>query len=364
MKKLLKIILVSLGAVAAIAGFASLSYGTSSFFQKYLDEKNNDVSEPVDDSKTSSSKDSSKSSSSSGGASSSSENPNSSSSDPGSSSSQAPVEPEEVGLILSKDKIFLDDEEQGAAEDTITATVTGCDSTVSWLVTSSNYISVAESTTASGEENTVSTNAIFDNVENIRVSLTDDPTIYKDIKVYYLNEPDFCCFNSIGVWTGSYDDTATNTKYNNPHTFNENGIYFDTNTYIQNNRDGNFLDTPEEAMEAGKSLNVTYSPGARCTIEIKLRPHYRSYQVQWPAPYEDFDFFDYWNWWDEDYSTMEYDTITCDSPQNISLYWVYKIKIDIPDDFVSKTGDLVINFGGKYFCVHFNAYLPGVTGVQ
>ncbi len=364
MKKLFKIILISLGAVAAVAGFASLSYGTSSFFQKYLDEKNNDISEPVYDSKSSSSKDSSKSSSSSGGASSSSESPISSSSDPGSSSSQTPVEPEEIALILSKDKIFLDDEEQGAAEDTITATVTGCDSTVSWLVTSSNYIAVSESTTNSGEENTVSTNAIFDNVENIRVSLTDDPTIYKDIKVYYLNEPDFCCFNSIGVWTGSYDDTATNTKYNNPHTYNENGVYFDTNTYIQNNRDGNFLDTPEEAMEAGKSLNVTYSPGARCTIEIKLRPHYRSYQVQWPAPYEDFDFFDYWNWWDEDYSTMEYDTITCDSPQNISLYWVYKIKIDIPDDFVSKTGDLVINFGGKYFCVHFNAYLPGVTGVQ
>ena len=132
MKKVLRIILISLGAVAAIAGFASLSFGMTSLFSRYRDAKTQEVSEPEQSSKTSSSENSG-SSSSSGGASSSSEapisssDPESSSSDPGSSSSQ---EPEEVGLVLSKSKIFLDDEEQGAASDTITATVTGCDSTV------------------------------------------------------------------------------------------------------------------------------------------------------------------------------------------------------------------------------------------
>ena len=365
MKKLFKIILISLGAVAAVAGFASLSYGTSSFFQKYLDEKNNDISEPVDDSKSSSSKDSSKSSSSSGGASSSSESPISSSSDPGSSSSQEPVEPEEIGLILSKTKVFLEEEEQGAAEDTITATVTGCDSTVTWLVTSSNYVSIAESTTESGEENTVSCAGIFENVENIRVSLTDDPTIYQDVKVYYLNEPDQLSVLTIGIGLGNSNyDRATVTRYNNPHTYNQNDLYFDCNTYVENNRSCEFIDSLQDAMTAGYCLNATYSPGAYIALEIKVRPVYRSYDVQWPSPNEDFDFFNFWEWYDEDLSTIDYEEIICAGRQNISLYWVYRIDIKLADGFVNKTGDIVMTFGGKYFCVHLNAYLPGVTGVE
>lgn len=355
MKKLFKIILISLGAVAAVAGFASLSYGTSSFFQKYLDEKNNDISEPVDDSESSSSKDSSKSSSSSGGASSSSESPISSSSDPGSSSSQTPVEPEEIALILSKNKIFLDDEEQGAASDTITATVTGCDSTVTWLVTSSNYVAVSEATTNSGEANTVSCDAIFENVENIRVSLTDDPSIYEDVKVYYLNIPSSLGLNTIGVEGGS---ESINSGYNNPVTYDQDGIYFASNSYMTNNRYGEFFDTPQEAMSAGKCLLVTASQGCTINVQFKLKPKYKQYMVQWPAPYEDFEFTDYWNWLDEDDSTMLYETVSCFAPSYNSLYWTYKISIELPSDFNGKTGDFVINFGGKYFDIHFNAYIP------
>ena len=374
MKKLFKIILVSLGAVAAIAGFASLSFGMTTMFSRYRDAKTQEVSDSEQGSKTSSSKDDSQGSSSSfGGASSSSESPisssdpGSSSSDPGSSSSEEPQEPQEVGLVLSKSKIFLDNSEdhEGEASDTITANVTGCDSTVTWLVTSSNYIAVSEDTTNSGEANTVSCDAIFDEVQNIRVSLTDDPTIYEDVKVYYLNEPDQLSILTIGIGLGNSNyDRATVTRYNNPHTYNQNDLYFDCNTYVENNRDCNFLDTTQEAMTAGKCLNATYSPGATVAIEVKVRPNHRAYDVQWPSPYEDFEFFDYWNWYDEELSTIDYEEITCAGRQNISLYWVYRIDITLADDFSSKTGDIVMNFGGKYFCVHLNAYLPGVTGVS
>ena len=357
MKKILRIILISLGAVAAIAGFASLSFGMTSLFSKYRDAKTQEVSEPEQSSKTSSSKNSG-SSSSSGGASSSSEapisssDPGSSSSDPGSSSSQ---EPEEVGLVLSKSKIFLDDEEQGAASDTITATVTGCDSTVTWLVTSSNYVAVSSATTNSGEANTVSCDAIFENVENIRVSLTDDPTIYEDVKVYYLNIPSSLGLNTIGVEGGS---ESISTGYNNPVTYDQDGIYFESNSYMTNNRYGEFFDTPQEAMSAGKCLLVTASQGCTINVQFKLRPEYKQYMVQWPAPYEDFEFTDYWNWFDEDDSTMLYETISCFAPSYNSLYWTYKISIELPSDFNGKTGDFVINFGGKYFDIHFNAYIP------
>ena len=371
MKKVLRIILISLGSIALIASIASASYGISSFFKNWFETKQRTSEEP------SSSKDSSKSSqkedSSSSGGASSSDNPISSS-DPGSSSSESPSsseepsdppEPEEVGLVLSKSKIFLDDEEQGAASDTITATVTGCNSTVTWLVTSSNYVAVSEATTNSGEVNTVSCESIFENVENIRVSLTDDPTIYEDVKVYYLNEPDQLSILTIGIGLGNSNyDRATVTRYNNPHTYNQNDLYFDCNTYVENNRDCNFLDTAQEAMTAGKCLNATYSPGATVAIEVKVRPNHRSYDVQWPAPYEDFEFFDYWNWYDEELSTIDYQEISCAGRQNISLYWVYRIDITLADDFSSKTGDIVMNFGGKFFCVHLNAYLPGVTGVS
>ena len=377
MRKLFRTILVVLGAVAAVGVFAGLSFGASSIFHKYIDAKTPGVTEIDDSSNPSDSKDSSRSSSS-GGASSSSEapisssDPGSSSSDPGSSSSEPPSsseepqEPEEVGLVLSKSKIFLDSEDhESAASDTITATVTGCNSTVTWLVTSSNYVAVSEATTNSGEANTVSCEAIFENVENIRVSLTDDPTIYEDVKVYYLNEPDQLSILTIGLGLGNSNyDRATVTRYNNPHTYNQNDLYFDCNTYVENNRDCNFLDTAQEAMTAGKCLNATYSPGATVAIEVKVRPNHRSYDVQWPAPYEDFEFFDYWNWYDEELSTIDYQEITCAGRQNISLYWVYRIDITLADDFSSKTGDIVMNFGGKFFCVHLNAYLPGVTGVS
>ena len=372
MKKVLRIILISLGSIALIASIASASYGISSFFKNWFETKQRTSEEP------SSSKDSSKSSqkedSSSSGGASSSDNPISSS-DPGSSSSESPSsseepsnppEPEEVGLVLSKSKIFLDSEDhESAASDTITATVTGCDSTVTWLVTSSNYVAVSEATTNSGEVNTVSCESIFENVENIRVSLTDDPTIYEDVKVYYLNEPDQLSILTIGIGLGNSNyDRATVTRYNNPHTYNQNDLYFDCNTYVENNRDCNFLDTAQEAMTAGKCLNATYSPGATVAIEVKVRPNHRSYDVQWPAPYEDFEFFDYWNWYDEELSTIDYQEISCAGRQNISLYWVYRIDITLADDFSSKTGDIVMNFGGKFFCVHLNAYLPGVTGVS
>ena len=361
MKKILRIILISLGAVAAIAGFASLSFGMTSLFSKYRDAKTQEVSEPEQSSKTSSSENSG-SSSSSGGASSSSEapisssDPGSSSSDPGSSSSQ---EPEEVGLVLSKSKIFLDDEEQGAASDTITATVTGCDSTVTWLVTSSNYVAVSSATTNSGEANTVSCDAIFENVENIRVSLTDDPTIYEDVKVYYLNIPNSLGLNTIGVEGGS---ESISTGYNNPVTYDQDGIYFESNSYMTNNRYGEFFDTPQEAMSAGKCLLVTASQGCTINVQFKLRPEYKQYMVQWPAPYEDFEFTDYWNWFDEDDSTMLYETLSCFAPSYNSLYWTYKISIELPSDFNGKTGDFVINFGGKYFDIHFNAYIPSTPG--
>ena len=361
MKKILRIILISLGAVAAIAGFASLSFGMTSLFSKYRDAKTQEVSEPEQSSKTSSSENSG-SSSSSGGASSSSEapisssDPGSSSSDPGSSSSQ---EPEEVGLVLSKSKIFLDDEEQGAASDTITATVTGCDSTVTWLVTSSNYVAVSSATTNSGEANTVSCDAIFENVENIRVSLTDDPTIYEDVKVYYLNIPNSLGLNTIGVEGGS---ESISTGYNNPVTYDQDGIYFESNSYMSNNRYGEFFDTPQEAMSAGKCLLVTASQGCTINVQFKLRPEYKQYMVQWPAPYEDFEFTDYWNWFDEDDSTMLYETLSCFAPSYNSLYWTYKISIELPSDFNGKTGDFVINFGGKYFDIHFNAYIPSTPG--
>ena len=361
MKKVLRIILISLGAVAAIAGFASLSFGMTSLFSRYRDAKTQEVSEPEQSSKTSSSE-SSGSSSSSGGASSSSEapisssDPGSSSSDPGSSSSQ---EPEEVGLVLSKSKIFLDDEDQGAASDTITATVTGCDSTVTWLVTSSNYVAVSSATTNSGEANTVSCDAIFENVENIRVSLTDDPTIYEDVKVYYLNIPNSLGLNTIGVEGGS---ESISTGYNNPVTYDQDGIYFESNSYMTNNRYGEFFDTPQEAMSAGKCLLVTASQGCTINVQFKLRPEYKQYMVQWPAPYEDFEFTDYWNWFDEDDSTMLYETLSCFAPSYNSLYWTYKISIELPSDFNGKTGDFVINFGGKYFDIHFNAYIPSTPG--
>ena len=361
MKKVLRVILISLGAVAAIAGFASLSFGMTSLFSRYRDAKTQEVSEPEQSSKTSSSENSG-SSSSSGGASSSSEapisssDPGSSSSDPGSSSSQ---EPEEVGLVLSKSKIFLDDEEQGAASDTITATVTGCNSTVTWLVTSSNYVAVSSATTNSGEANTVSCDAIFENVENIRVSLTDDPTIYEDVKVYYLNIPNSLGLNTIGVEGGS---ESISTGYNNPVTYDQDGIYFESNSYMTNNRYGEFFDTPEEAMSAGKCLLVTASQGCTINVQFKLRPEYKQYMVQWPAPYEDFEFTDYWNWFDEDDSTMLYETLSCFAPSYNSLYWTYKISIELPSDFNGKTGDFVINFGGKYFDIHFNAYIPSTPG--
>ena len=364
MKKVLRIILISLGAVAAIAGFASLSFGMTSLFSRYRDAKTQEVSEPEQSSKTSSSENSG-SSSSSGGASSSSEapisssDPGSSSSDPGSSSSQEPEEPEEVGLVLSKSKIFLDDEEQGAASDTITATVTGCDSTVTWLVTSSNYVAVSSATTNSGEANTVSCDAIFENVENIRVSLTDDPSIYEDVKVYYLNIPNSLGLNTIGVEGGS---ESISTGYNNPVTYDQDGIYFESNSYMTNNRYGEFFDTPEEAMSAGKCLLVTASQGCTINVQFKLRPEYKQYMVQWPAPYEDFEFTDYWNWFDEDDSTMLYETLSCFAPSYNSLYWTYKISIELPSDFNGKTGDFVINFGGKYFDIHFNAYIPSAPG--
>ena len=357
MKKVLRIILISLGAVAAIAGFASLSFEMTSLFSRYRDAKTQEVSEPEQSSKTSSSENSG-SSSSSGGASSSGEapisssDPGSSSSDPGSSSSQ---EPEEVGLVLSKSKIFLDDEEQGAASDTITATVTGCDSTVTWLVTSSNYVAVSSATTNSGEANTVSCDAIFENVENIRVSLTDDPSIYEDVKVYYLNIPNSLGLNTIGVEGGS---ESISTGYNNPVTYDQDGIYFESNSYMSNNRYGEFFDTPQEAMSAGKCLLVTASQGCTINVQFKLRPEYKQYMVQWPAPYEDFEFTDYWNWFDEDDSTMLYETLSCFAPSYNSLYWTYKISIELPSDFNGKTGDFVINFGGKYFDIHFNAYIP------
>ena len=360
MKKILRIILISLGAVAAIAGFASLSFGMTSLFSKYRDAKTTEVSEPEQSSKTSSSKDSSSgSSSSSGGASSSSEAPISSS-EPPSSSSEEPPQPEEVGLFLSKDKIFLDDEEQGAAQDTITATVTGCDSTVSWLVTSSNYITVAESTTNSGEANTVATTGIFENVENIRVSLTDDPIIYKDISVYYLNIPASLNLNTIGVndSNGNTVSESVNSGYTSPVTYDQDGIYFESNSYMTNNRYGEFFDTVEEAKSAGKSLLVTASQGSTVKVQFKLKPKYKQYLVQWPSPYEDFEFTDYWNWFDEDNSTMEYEELGCYAPSYNSLYWTYRITIKLTDDFNGKTGDFVVNFGGKYFNIHFNAYIP------
>ena len=361
MKKVLRIILISLGSIALIASIASASYGISSVFKNWFETKQRTSEEP------SSSKDSSKSSqkedSSSSGGASSSDNPISSS-DPGSSSYEPPSsseepsdppEPEEVGLVLSKLKIFLDDEEQGAASDTITAAVTGCDSTITWLVTSSNYVAVAEATTNSGEANTVSCDAIFENVENIRVSLTDDPSIYEDVKVYYLNTPASLGLNTIGVEGGS---EAVNSGYNSPITYDQDGIYFESNSYMTNNRYGEFFDTPQEAMSAGKCLLVTASQGCTINVQFKLRPKYKQYMVQWPAPYEDFEFTDYWNWLDEEDSTMLYETITCHAPSYNSLYWTYKIQIELPDDFNGKTGDFVINFGGKYFDIHFNAYIP------
>ena len=365
MKKIFKIILLTIGSLGLITFIASASYGASSFFKNWFDTKQQTSEEPNGSSSSEDKTSKPGSSSSSGGASSSS---NSSSSEPSSSSSEEssiPDEPVDPDIILSKEKVFLDDEEQGAAEDTITATVVGCDSTVSWLVTSSNYITIAESITNSGEANTVSCSGIFENVENIRVSLTEDPTVYKDIKVYYLNEPDQLSVLTIGLGLGDSNyDRATVTRYNNPHTYNQNDLYFDCNTYVENNRGCDFLDTAEEAMTAGKCLNATYSPGATVAIEVKVRPVYRSYDVQWPSPYEDFEFFDFWNWYDEDLSTIDYEEIACAGRQNISLYWVYRIDIKLADDFVSKTGDIVMNFGGKYFCIHLNAYLPGVTGVS
>ena len=366
MRKIIRIILISLGAVAAVAGFASLSFGATSLFSNWMHAKTNDYSEPASDSK------STRSSSESGGASSTSENPisssssepSSSSSEPSSSSSEEPSdppEPEEVGLVLSKSKIFLDDEEQGAASDTITATVTGCDSTVTWLVTSSNYVAVSNATTNSGEANTVSCDAIFENVENIRVSLTDDPTIYEDVKVYYLNIPNSLGLNTIGVEGGS---ESISTGYNNPVTYDQDGIYFESNSYMTNNRYGEFFDTPQEAMSAGKCLLVTASQGCTINVQFKLRPQYKQYMVQWPAPYEDFEFTDYWNWFDEDDSTMLYETLSCFAPSYNSLYWTYKISIELPSDFNGKTGDFVINFGGKYFDIHFNAYIPSAPAEQ
>lgn len=365
MKKIFKIILLTIGSLGLITFIASASYGASSFFKNWFDTKQQTSEDPIDSSSSEDKTSKPGSSSSSGGASSSS---NPSSSEPSSSSSEEPSipdEPEEIGLLLSKDKIFLDAEEQGAAEENITATVTGCDSTVTWLVTSSNYVSIAESTTESGEENTVSCTGIFENVENIRVSLTDDPTIYQDVKVYYLNEPDQLSVLTIGIGLGNSNyDRATVTRYNNPHTYNQNDLYFDCNTYVENNRSCEFIDSLEDAMKAGYCLNATYSPGACIALEIKVRPVYRSYDVQWPSPNEDFDFFNYWEWYDEDLSTIDYEEIVCAGRQNISLYWVYRIDIKLADDFVSKTGDIVMTFGGKYFCVHLNAYLPGVTGVE
>ena len=360
MKKIFKIILLTIGSLGLITFIASASYGASSFFKNWFDTKQQTSEEPNGSSSSDDKTSKPGSSSSSGGASSSS---NSSSSEPSSSSSEEPFipdEPVDPGIILSKEKVFLDDEEQGAAEDTITATVVGCDSTVSWLVTSSNYITIAESTTNSGEANTVATTGIFENVENIRVSLTDDPTIYKDISVYYLNIPASLNLNTIGVndSNGNTVSESVNSGYTSPVTYDQDGIYFESNSYMTNNRYGEFFDTVEEAKSAGKSLLVTASQGSTVKVQFKLKPKYKQYLVQWPSPYEDFEFTDYWNWFDEDNSTMEYEELGCYAPSYNSLYWTYRITIKLTDDFNGKTGDFVVNFGGKYFNIHFNAYIP------
>lgn len=340
MRKLLKIGLVALGSLAVIAASTSLSMGATSLFYKWMDAKNNQVLPPKDSS-------SSRGSSISGGA----------------SSSSSVIPEGEPGINLSKDKIFLSNaDHQGAASERITATVVGCSSTLTWRVISSNHITLEESVTNSGEENTVSTTDIFPDVERFMVSLTDDDSIYEIIPVYYLNEPDSLVLDTVGIrLPGGGTNSVGLTGYNNPHTYNENGLYFDCNPYMSDNRSGHFYDTYEEANEVGKGLNVTYSPGAKAYFVFRLRPYYKAYDVQWNEPYQDFEFTNDWEWFDEELSTLEYESISVRAPVYTTLFWNYEFDIELRDDFVNKIGDVVLNFGGKYFVIHFNGFIPGVT---
>ncbi len=401
MKKPLKILLISIAALAIVGGVAGVVFGTNNTIRTWFDEKvngnNSGISYPSydeDDFNNSSSggNTSSDSGNTSGGNTSSDNTPGgnnsgnqggNSQSNPGDDSGGSgsgsggesqnpPLDPgdyddENCEIILSKSKIYL--EKSDLTSDTSTpfsATIDGnpSDDRLLWWPLSNAHLSISKTVTESGEELTV-TSAFFNETQYIRVCMLANTNIYKDLPVVYVN--DFTKMEMVGMGifssptSGSSKAMCSATTYQpsaSEKTWTDHaGTYFHCDPLYRSQ--SGWYSTPEVALEEGHMIEVTASPGAAVYIKSLTHTHSKD---DFYVMREDHEFNPREQ---ETFTVAEFTDIEFDSTalfyEDYGSDWQIYFMLEVPSDFEGQTGTVVLTLMNQwYYAIHFNAY-HGVT---
>lgn len=394
MKKPLKILLISIAALAIVGGVAGAVFGTNNSIKSWFDEKVNGndsgISYPsYDDSDFNNPSSGGNSSSDSGNNSSggncsenqggnSQSNPGDDSGGSGSGSGSGqqdpnpPVDPgnhddENCEIVLSKSRIFLQKNDlTSVTSEPFSASIEGnpSDDRLLWWPLSNAHLSISKTVTEPDEELTVSS-AYFNETQYIRVCMLANTNIYKDLPVIYANEFTKMDFEGIGIFSsptsGSSKAICSYSSYEpsaSAKTWTDHaGTYFHCDSLYRSQR--GWYSTPEVALEAGHICEVTASPGA--AIYIKSQTHTRS-QDNFYVMNEEHEFNSH------DQSTFTVDEFTDIEFESTGLFyddyasdWYVFFMLQIPNDFEGQTGTVVLEIMDQwYYAIHFNAY-HGVT---
>lgn len=377
MKKVVKVLLISLGAIALVAGVSGAVYGSSSSLRNWI-EKHTTTPTVTDSSQTSStsgpSEDSSQPGSSSSEHGSSSENNGSSSENPGSNtdpgSSQTPGEydDENCSISLSTNHIYLRNNSLTETEsDEFSASIEGnpSDDRLVWYPINGNILSVSKTVTESEETLTLSA-SYFNTTQYVRVAMVANPAIYEDLPVTYVNNIKSSEFISVGIYNKagtsvqascnctSYEPSAKTTTW----TDHDGTYFFSEKIYRPNDR---WYGNPALAMEQGCMLEVTASPGAYIDFKGRVET-YKKADIPIFAPEYQFTGADYTT-----FTVSEYTDINFASSyvyyQSYADLWDIHYRLQLPLDFEGQTGTVVLKLQDWYYAIHFNAY-HGVTSLN
>ena len=383
MKKVVKVLLISLGAIALVAGISGAVYGSSSSLRNWID-KHTTTPSVTETSQTSSTSDSSEDSSSHGSSSSengsssenngsSSESPGSSetpgsSENPGSSDTPSDFDDENCSISLSTDHIYLRNNNLTLTEsDEFSATIEGnpSDNRLVWYPINGNILSVSKTITESEESLTLSA-SYFNTTQYVRVAMVANPSVYEDLSVTYVNNVKNAEIISVGIFNksgtsvqssctvSSYEPSARDCTWTD-----HDGTYFHSDKIYRSN--DRWYSNPALAMEQGCMVEVTASPGAYIDFKGRIETYKRADTPIFSPEYQ-FDGSDYSTFTVSEYTDIDFAS-TYVYYQSYSDLWDIHYRLQLPLDFEGQTGTVVLKLQDWYYAIHFNAY-HGVTGMN
>ena len=383
MKKVFKLLLLSLGSLVLIGGIAGAVYGSSKTVRNWVDEKIRGdeeksslptYSEKDFDNKQDTEKEKEDDSSSSSSTTPSDEN-HGSSENPGNNENpeqseqpnnnqETEYDDENCEITLSKSLIYLSDPNNGLAEsEEISASITGNPSSrkLVWYPKNNTDLFASKVIANDNEAITITSN-FFTGSRYMEVCLVSNEDIKATVEVRYVNDvKSRLRIGPFGVLNSDQDTFLAQCSANSIggaqscDYLDHNGLYFHCDRISRSNL--YLCDSAQDAMTSSYCIEACASQGASLGIRFKTDVVTKNAKPVFDPQYAIAE-----TW--EDAIVPEYTTINCDPStfvtryiyDNVNSHWLVSYTFKLPSNFDGNTGYICFKYRDKYYAVHLNAY--------